>query len=57
MLVADMIRLSWENAYDVAVLLSSDSDFIPAVEHLQRRGLKVVHAGFKNRGNALAAPR
>ena len=55
-IVTDMIGLAWEDAYDVAVLVSSDSDFIPAVEHLSRRGLRVIQAGFKNTGNALAAP-
>ena len=55
-IVTDMIGLAWEDAYDVAILVSSDSDFIPAVEHVQRRGLKVIQAGFLNTGNALAAP-
>lgn len=54
-IVTDMIRLAWEGAYDVAVLVSSDRDFIPAVQFLDGRGLKVLQAGFPNTGNALAA--
>jgi hypothetical protein len=53
-IATDMIRLAWEEAYDVAVLVSSDRDFIPAVEFLDDRGLKVVQAGFPNVGNDLA---
>ncbi len=55
-LVTDMIRLAWEGAYDVAVLVSSDSDFIPAVEYLDSRGFKVIQAGFPPAGASLAAP-
>lgn len=53
-IVTDMIRLAWERAYDIAVLVTSDSDFIPAVEFLDQRGLKTVQAGFPPAGAALA---
>ena len=45
-MVTDMIRLAWQDAYDIAVLVSSDSDFAPVVDLLDQRGLKVVQAGF-----------
>lgn len=45
-IVADMMSLGWEDAYDIAVLLSSDADIKPAVEHLKRFGKKVYHATF-----------
>ncbi len=32
LIATDMIRLAWENAYDLAVIASSDSDLVPAVE-------------------------
>ena len=35
-----MISLACDN-YDVAVLVSSDRDFIPVVEFLETRGIKV----------------
>ncbi|MDE2903633.1 MAG: NYN domain-containing protein [Chloroflexota bacterium] len=41
-IATDMIRLAWEQVYDVAVLVSSDADLIPAVEFLDLRGRKVL---------------
>ena len=52
-MVTDMIRLAWQNAYDIAVLVTSDSDFVPVVELLDQRGLKVVQAGFPPTGSHL----
>jgi uncharacterized LabA/DUF88 family protein len=54
-IATDMIKLAWEDAYDWAVLVSSDRDFIPAVEFLNAKGCKVLHAGFPPRGSQLAA--
>ncbi len=53
-IATDMIRLAWEKAYDLAVLASSDSDLVPAVEFLNLKGLKVVQAGFPPIGVDLA---
>ncbi|MEX2230053.1 MAG: NYN domain-containing protein [Dehalococcoidia bacterium] len=53
-IVTDMIRLAWEDAYDIAVLVSSDRDFIPAVQFLDDRGFKVVQAAFPPKGADLA---
>jgi uncharacterized LabA/DUF88 family protein len=53
-IVTDMIRLAWEDAWDVAVLVSADRDFIPAVEFLGAKGRKVVHAGIPPYGMDLA---
>ena len=49
-MVTDMMRLAWDGSYDVAVLVTSDSDFAPAVETLEGRGLRVVQAGFPGTG-------
>jgi uncharacterized LabA/DUF88 family protein len=54
MIATDMIRLAWEEAYDIAVLASSDSDLVPAVAFLNEKGRKVVQAGFPPRGVELA---
>jgi len=54
-IATDMIKLAWEDSYDWAVLVSSDRDFIPAVEFLGGKGRKVLHAGFPPRGSELAA--
>lgn len=53
-IVTDMIRLAWEDAYDIAVLASSDADLIPAVEFLDQKGRKVIQAGFPPSGVNLA---
>lgn len=52
-IVTDMVALAWQGAYDIAVLVSSDSDFIPVVQMLDARGVKVVQAGFPPVGNQL----
>ena len=45
-LITDMLSLAWENAFDIAILVSDDSDFKPAVEFLRGKGKKVYHATF-----------
>jgi len=54
LIATDMIRLAWENAYDVAVLATSDSDLVPAVQFLGLKARKVVQAGFPPLGVDLA---
>lgn len=53
-IVTDLLSLAWEGAYDVALLLSSDSDFIPAIERLQSKNFKVVNATWAGHGHELA---
>ena len=53
-IVTDMIRLAWEDTYDIAVLVTSDSDLVPVVEFLDLRGKKVVQAGFPPTGSHLS---
>jgi uncharacterized LabA/DUF88 family protein len=52
-IVTDMLSLAWEGAYDIAVLVSRDADYVPAVEMLTRKGIKVVNAGWKSGGHNL----
>jgi len=54
-IVTAMIRLAWEDTYDIAVLATSDADLIPAVEFLDLRGRKVIQAGFPPSGAELAS--
>lgn len=49
-IVTDLLSLAGEQAYDVAILLSSDADHIPAVEWIQARGRKVINATWANHG-------
>ena len=53
-IVTDMIRLAWEDAYDVGVLVSLDGDLVPAVEFLDKKGRKIIQAGFPPDGLNLA---
>lgn len=50
-----MMSLAWNGAYDVAVLVSADRDFIPVAEELQSRGIKVIHGKIGKAGMDLAA--
>ncbi len=52
-LITDLYELSWADALDVAVLVSSDSDFIFPVGGLQGRGVKVVNAAWRGAGQEL----
>ena len=46
-IVTDMLSLTLEGGYDIALLLSSDRDFLPAVERLQSKNFKVVNATWR----------
>lgn len=52
--VTDMIRLAWEDSYDIGVIVSSDSDFVPVVQFLDSRGRKIIQGGFPPIGMHLA---
>lgn len=52
LLAVEMIRLASEDAYDVAYLVSSDTDLVPAVEECQRLGKKVVYVGSSLHGKS-----
>jgi uncharacterized LabA/DUF88 family protein len=53
-IVTDMLQHAWDNTYDIGVLMSGDRDFIPAVQFLNKRGKKIIHASFTNLGQELA---
>ena len=49
-----MLQDAWMKKYDVAIIVSADRDFIPAVEFLRdTHGLKTIHAQFGNNGAEL----
>lgn len=54
-MATDMISLAWSDNYDIAVLVSSDRDFVPVAEFLGTRGLKVIHGAFPPKGAQLSA--
>lgn len=45
-IAVDMVRLAYENAYDAAILVSGDGDFVPAIKTVQKLGKKVSNAYF-----------
>lgn len=45
-LATDMLSLAYEDIYDVAILVSGDGDFVPAVWKVQKLGKKVENAYF-----------
>ena len=53
-IATDMIRLAWEDAYDIGLIVPSDSDFVPVVEFLDSKGHKMIQAGFPPQGIHLA---
>lgn len=46
-IAVEMMRFAFQNKYDVAYLLSSDSDLIPAVKEVRSLGKEVVYIGVK----------
>jgi uncharacterized LabA/DUF88 family protein len=49
-----LLQEAWENLYDIAILVSSDKDFVPIVNYLHNKGVKCIQAGFKGSGFELA---
>jgi uncharacterized LabA/DUF88 family protein len=52
-IATDMVRLAWADNYEIAVLVSSDRDFIPVAEFLETKGIKVIHGAFPPKGSEL----
>lgn len=47
-LVTDFLGLAARNAYDTAILVSGDSDYLSAVDEVKRLGKRVEIAGFSH---------
>lgn len=54
LLAIDLIRVAWEDSYDIAVLVTSDSDLVPCVEYLTQTPKRVIQARFAPNGAAIA---
>ena len=46
-IAADMLKLAYEDAFDTAILVSGDGDFVPAIKIVQEKGKEVENAYFK----------
>ncbi len=51
-LVIDMLGMAYKNAYDVAVLIAGDGDYVGVTEEVRRLGKRVEIAFFENNPNA-----
>ncbi|MBX9591547.1 MAG: NYN domain-containing protein [Hyphomonadaceae bacterium] len=55
-IATDLVGDATFDAYDIALIVSEDSDFVPAVEFVQEmRTKQVVHVGFGSHSNDLRA--
>ena len=48
-LAVDMVKLAYNDTYDIAILVSSDGDFVPAVLAVKEIGKNVENIGFENK--------
>ena len=48
-LAVDMVKLAYNNAYDTAILVSSDGDFGPAIDAVKEKGKNVENIGFETK--------
>jgi uncharacterized LabA/DUF88 family protein len=53
-LLTDLIRSAFDSTFDYAVLVTEDSDFVPAVKFIQERWTKqIVHCFFRGKSDEL----
>ena len=51
-IITDLFSRALNDAYDVAILISNDSDLVPAVKVIQDRlNKQIIHIGFKQGGH------
>lgn len=48
-LAVDMVKLAYNDAYDTAILVSTDGDFVPAVLAVKEIGKNVENIGFEDK--------
>jgi uncharacterized LabA/DUF88 family protein len=53
-IAVEMLDMAFSGRCDAVVLVSADKDFIPVVDKLWLRNIKVIHAYFPNHGNELS---
>ena len=49
LMAIDLLIGTYENLYDTAILVSSDTDLIPALAKIRSRGKKVEYIGFSHK--------
>lgn len=48
-IAVDMLKLAYNNAYDTAILVSTDGDFVPVIKAVKETGKRVENIGFENK--------
>ncbi len=48
-LAVDMVKLACSDAYDTAILVSNDGDFVPAIQAIREKGKSAENIGFENK--------
>jgi len=51
-LAVDMVSGAYEDLYDIAIIVSGDEDFVPAIKKAQKLGKKIINAYFKSSSSA-----
>lgn len=49
LMAVDLLAGAYQGTYDAAVLLSSDTDLIPVLDHVRARGKRVEYIGFSHK--------
>lgn len=47
-IATDLLIGAYENFYDTAILVSSDTDLIPAIKYIKHKGKKLEYVGFSH---------
>ncbi len=47
-IAVDLLVGAYENTYDTAILISSDTDLIPAIQKIKQLGKKLCYTGFNH---------
>ncbi len=53
-MVCDIMALAYDRAVDIPLIVSSDTELVPLMRRLLDRGLKVIHAGWRDGGSELS---
>ena len=48
-IAVDLLVGAYENLYDTAILISSDTDLIPAIQKVKQLGKEVEYIGFSHK--------
>lgn len=51
-LAIDLVSGAYENLYDIAIIISGDEDFVPAIKKVQKLGKRIINAYFKSSSSA-----